>query len=60
MNLPAIVRAARKLAGRNVPPAGDNQPGRDRDALATCRGIADTDPHITRQINHYLRRKGEL
>lgn len=60
----AIVRAARRLAGRDVPAADDNQPGRNGSDLASCQGIAAeplTDPDISRRANNYLRRKeGEL
>lgn len=47
---------------RHLPPAPDNQPPTDSNALATCRHIARqplADPDINRTANRYLREKGD-
>lgn len=60
MTLTAIIRAARRLTGRHVPAAPDNQQSHDVLALITCRYILREplrDPHDARLANDYLRRK---
>jgi hypothetical protein len=47
---------------RHLPAAPDNQPGRDTDALWTCRRISAlpvTDPDISRTAIRYLRNRKE-
>jgi len=58
--LTALVRGARRIAGRQVPAADDNTRGSNTSDLAACHSIARqplTNPDISRRANQYLRRK---
>ena len=62
MTLPAIVRTVRRLVGRWIPAAADNQRGNDVESLIACRRIGRlpvADPDDARRANDYLHQTGD-